>query len=150
MLHRELSGHPFSEIVLRVGEIRRGAILTALLLAFLGYGTLTGYDALALRHIGRPLPYRRTALASFVSCAFSHNLGFPMLGGTPVRFRLYSSWGLSAVEVASVAAFVSATYWLGFTLLVGCAFLAEPASIPSAIHLPFSSMRAAGVVFLSL
>lgn len=149
-LHRELSGHPFSETVSRIGGIPGGSILQAILMASLGYAALTGYDALALRHIGLPLPYRRTALASFVSYAFSHNLGLTMLGGAPVRFRLYSAWGLSAVEVASVIAFASATYWLGFALLVGLAFLLEPASLPSALHLPFSSARPAGVALLSL
>src|SRR5690606_1118282 len=40
------------------------------------YLCLTGFDALAVRYAGRPLPYRRVALASFVSLTIGHNIGF--------------------------------------------------------------------------
>jgi hypothetical protein len=43
------------------------------------YLLLTLYDVLALRHIGRTLPYRGVALASFTGYAFSHTLGFGSL-----------------------------------------------------------------------
>jgi uncharacterized membrane protein YbhN (UPF0104 family) len=34
---------------------------------------MTGYDVLALWYVGRPLAYRKTAFASFMSYAFSNN-----------------------------------------------------------------------------
>jgi uncharacterized membrane protein YbhN (UPF0104 family) len=52
---------------------------------------LTGYDALALRYLGRPLSYRRTALASFLAYAFAHNLGLSVLGSAAPRYRRYAS-----------------------------------------------------------
>jgi glycosyltransferase 2 family protein len=41
----------------------------------LSYLALTGYDGLALRHLGIKIPYRLAALASFTSYAFSFTLG---------------------------------------------------------------------------
>ena len=72
----------------------------------------------------------RIALASFTSFATSYNFG-ALLGGTPVRVRLYSSWGLSAVEVTNVIAFNSLTFFLGLFTVGGVVFLAEPLQIPA-------------------
>ena len=62
-----------------------------------------------LRHAGRRLPYGRTALTSFASYVASHNLGLSGLGGTAVRYRLYTAFGLSAGEIAEVVAFCGLT-----------------------------------------
>jgi uncharacterized membrane protein YbhN (UPF0104 family) len=46
-----------------------------------------------------------------------------------VRFRFYSGWGLSPVEIAAVLAFNSITFWLG---LIACAgVLADLAALVS-------------------
>ena len=55
----------------------------------LSYLALTGYDALALRHLRIKVPYRLTALASFASYAFSFTLGFPLVTGAAVRYWIY-------------------------------------------------------------
>ena len=47
----------------------------------LSYLALTGYDGLALRHLGIKVPYWLTALASFASYAVSFTLGFPLVTG---------------------------------------------------------------------
>ena len=73
-----------------------------------------------------------------------------MLAGGSVRYRLYSSWGLSAMEITKVVAFCTLSLWLGFLTLGGLMFLAEPMAIPKALHLPFSSVSLLGVFFLGL
>src|SRR4051794_41509827 len=49
-------------------------ILLAIGLAATSYLALTGYDALALRHLGARVPYPLTALASFTIYAISFTL----------------------------------------------------------------------------
>src|SRR4029077_5448742 len=93
----------------------------------LAYTALTGYDALALRYIRHPLPYRRVGLASFVSYAFSNTIGFAFVVGTSLRYRLYSSWGIAAPDIASIVAFCWATLWTGLLTVTGTALLVEPA-----------------------
>ncbi len=51
------------------------------MLTVLSYGILTGFDVVALRLVGRPVPYASVALAAFTSYIFSHNLGFAALTG---------------------------------------------------------------------
>jgi lysylphosphatidylglycerol synthetase-like protein (DUF2156 family) len=94
------------------------------------------------------LAYRRIAFASFIGYAFSNSVGHSLVTGGSLRYRLYSGWGLSALEVASVVAFCDLTLWLGFFALAGAAFLVEPLAVPAGLHLPLATARPIGVVFL--
>jgi hypothetical protein len=98
-----------------------------LMLAFaftgLSYLALTGYDGLALRHLGVKVPYWLTALASFASCAVSFTLGFPLVTGGAVRYWLYSPTGMTAGKVAGLTIVAGVTFWLGMGLIVGVGFL---------------------------
>ena len=65
-----------------------------------GYLTLTFYDLFALRTIGRTdVPYRVAALGGFTSYAVGHNIGASVFSGGAVRYRIYSRWGLSVIDV---------------------------------------------------
>ncbi len=98
-------------------------IIAAGALTILSYVVLTGYDVLALRYLGRRLAYGRTALASFIGYVFNMNLGLSVLGSTAVRYRLYSTWGLGAVEIGKIVAFCALTTGLGLCGASGAVFL---------------------------
>jgi hypothetical protein len=94
-------------------------------LAAVSYLALTGYDGLALRHLGVKIPYRLTALASFTSYAISFTLGFPLVTGGAVRFWLYGPAGLSAGKVASLTVVAGVTFWLGMGLVLAVGFISD-------------------------
>jgi hypothetical protein len=50
----------------------------------------------------------RTMLAGFLGYAFSQTLGFSLVTGGSLRYRLYSAWGLSAAEIAELIAVAGA------------------------------------------
>ena len=104
-------------------------ILLALGLACTSYLALTGYDALALRHLGSQVPYPLTALASFTSYAISFTLGFPLVTGGAVRFWIYGPAGLSAGKIASLTVVAGITFWLGMGLVLGVGFLFDAEAI---------------------
>lgn len=85
------------------------------------YVALTFYDVLALRVIGRPLPWRTAALASFTSYTISHNLGLSLITGGSARYRIYTAAGLSGGDVARVVAIASGTFWMGVLAITGLA-----------------------------
>ncbi len=149
-LHHELRHHQYQQVVNQIGAIPTTHILLALVLTVLDYAVLTGYDTLAFRYIGQPLELGKIRLASFIGYAFSHNLGFSLVSGGSVRYRLYSSWGLSAIQITKLVVFCGVMFWLGFLALGGSAFLLEPPTIPGGLHLPFNSVRVAGLLFLTL
>src|SRR5512135_2016479 len=150
VLQSALHRYHYRDIMREMHSLPRGRILLALLFTAGSYLALTGYDSLGLRYIRRPLKYSRIAFASFVAYAFSHNLGFPLLTGAPIRFRLYSAWGLSAVEVTNVIAFNSLTFFLGLFTVGGVVFLLDPPQIPTLLHLPFGTARPLGAAFLAV
>ena len=150
VLDRELAEYHYQDIINHVGEISGYNIALALALTAVSYLVMTGLDALSLRYVRHQIDYGRIVLVSFISYAFNNNMGFAGIAGSSVRYRLYSAWGLSAVEVAKVIAFCILTSWLGFFSLGGVVFLFEPMSVPGALHLPIASVRPLGMVFLLL
>ena len=150
ILHHELKAYSVHDILQHLVGLPSYRLFPALALTFTSYLIMTGYDTLALRYIQHPLPYSKTALASFIGYAFSNNIGLSMIAGASVRYRLYSVWGLSAVEITKVVIFCSLTFWLGFFALGGLTFLLEPMAIPEALHLPFNSARPLGMFLLAL
>jgi glycosyltransferase 2 family protein len=114
----------------------------------LSYLALTGYDALALRHLRIKVPYRLAALASFASYAFSFTLGFPLVTGGAVRYWIYGPAGLSAGKVASLTIVAGITFWLGMGLVVGSGFLSasDPVAGIDHLHPVANRLIGAGVV----
>ena len=84
------------------------------------YFTLTFYDLFALRTIGRrDLSYAAAALAGFASYAIGHNVGASVFTGGAVRYRIYSTYGLSGVDVAKICFVAGLTFWLGNAAVLG-------------------------------
>lgn len=130
-LFRLLRGIEVEKVLVAVQATSIQTILIAGVFVAAGYVTLTFYDFFSLRTIGRSeVPYRIAALASFTSYSIGHNLGATVFTGGVVRFRIYSAWGLSIVEVAKIAFVTGLTFWLGnaFLLGVGVAYAPEAAS----------------------
>ena len=135
LLRWELSGLSWGEIRADVGNLRWTTLAAGLALTALNYLVLSGYDALALRYVGVQLARSRVLLASTVGYALSQGLGFPLLTGAPVRYRLYSSWGLSTTDIGRVVAFYTVSFWIGFAAVGGLAFLAAPALVPEGVEM---------------
>lgn len=100
----------------------------------LSYLALTGYDGLALRHLGVKVPYWLTALASFASYAVSFSLGFPLVTGGAIRYWLYSPAGLTAGKIASLTVVAGVTFWLGMGFIVGVGFISASDAVAEIDH----------------
>lgn len=93
------------------------------------FGTLTFYDFFALRTIGKThVPYRIAALSSFTSYTIGHNIGATVFTGGAIRFRIYSDYGLSAIDVAKICFISGLTFWLGNTFVLGIGMMWHPAA----------------------
>ncbi|MFZ0240851.1 MAG: bifunctional lysylphosphatidylglycerol flippase/synthetase MprF [Desulfobacterales bacterium] len=150
LLHHELKTYHLKDILHAFESIPGPYRWAAAGLTLLSYAVMTGYDVLAMRYIRHPLPYSKIGLASFIGYAFSNNIGMSMIAGASIRYRLYSSWGLSTLQITQVVAFCTLTLWLGFFTLGGVVFLIEPLRIPDSVHLPMASLRAIGIVMLAI
>ena len=115
-----------------------------------GYLTLTFYDLFALRTIGRSeVPYRVAALGSFTSYAVGHNVGASVFSGGAVRYRIYSAWGLSVIEVTKICFVAGLTFWLGNAAVLGLGVLYAPQAARAIDQMPLWLNRVFALVILA-
>jgi glycosyltransferase 2 family protein len=116
-----------------------------------GYLTLTFYDLFALRTIGRSeVPYRVAALAGFTSYAVGHNVGASVFSGGAVRYRIYSAWGLSVIEVTKICFVAGLTFWLGNATVLGLGVLDTPQAATAIDQLPLWLNRVLALLILAM
>ena len=125
----------------------------ALSIAFVAgaYFTITFYDFFSLRTIGaRQVPYRIAALAAFTSFSIGHNLGATVFTGGAIRFRIYSAWGLSLIDIAKIAFITGLTFWLGNAFVLGLGMAIAPEAASALDQFPPWVNRAIGLAGLGV
>lgn len=100
----------------------------ALALTALNYLILTGYDWIAVRHLKKSLSISKIMTGAIVGYSYGNVLGW-LLGGNAVRYRLYSTWGFSLLEIVAFVTILATTFWLGLFLLAGVAFVWLPVKL---------------------
>lgn len=127
LLYHKLKSYSLAQIRESISQISNGRILFSMLLMVVNY--TVGYDWLALKAIHKDLPLPRVGLVSFVGQAVSYNFG-ALLGGTSVRYRFYSAWGFSLVEIVRLVLMLAVTFWVGALGLCGLIFIVSPLPFP--------------------
>jgi len=150
VLFRELRTFNFQDVWVHLSNLPAHRIVAALVFMACNYLALTFYDTLALKYVGNALPYHRTAMTSFIGYAFSHNIGFTFLTSGSVRYRFYSGWGVSVLDVAKIIAFCGITFWLGFCALGSAAFGFGHLSLPDSFTLSPAIIHWLGVLLAVL
>lgn len=127
-------------------SIDAGSLGVALLLTVLSYAVLGIVEWVGLATAGKRLGVSRALFVSFISSSFAHNIGFGVLTGAAIRYRMYKADGLSALDTASVTLFVSVTFGLGSLALLAISALLAPEWLALAFHIQPMSARIAGVI----
>jgi uncharacterized membrane protein YbhN (UPF0104 family) len=149
VLYRMLHDIELAEVADALRATKWHQIVLAGLFVAAGYFTLTFYDLFALRTIGRDdVPYRVAALAGFTSYSVGHNVGASVFTGGAVRYRIYSAWGLSAIDVAKICFVAGLTFWLGNATVLGLGIAYVPQAASAIDQLPAWINRALALVIL--
>ena len=82
------------------------------------------------------MPYRIAALSSFTSYSIGHNIGATVFTGGAIRFRIYSDYGLNAIDVAKICFLSGLTFWLGNLFVLGIGMAYHPAAASAMDLLP--------------
>jgi uncharacterized membrane protein YbhN (UPF0104 family) len=136
-LVRTLKGVDTGVILTALTEIPPGHIALAALCVVCAFCTLTFYDFFALRTIGKKLvPYRIAAMSSFTSYSIGHNIGATVFTGGAIRFRIYSDYGLNAIDVAKICFLSGLTFWLGNLVVLGIGMAYHPSAASAMDLLP--------------
>jgi glycosyltransferase 2 family protein len=149
VLYHILRGIDVDEVIEAIKETEARQIALAALFVAAGYFTLTFYDLFALRAIGRSnVPYRVNAFGAFTSYSIGHNVGASVFTGGAVRYRIYSAYGLNAIDVAKVCFIAGLTFWLGNAAVLGLGISLHPEAATSIDQLPPWLNRVVAVVII--
>jgi glycosyltransferase 2 family protein len=158
-LVRTLKGVDIGVILVALREKNPGDIALAALCVVGAFCTLTFYDFFALRTIGKAhVPYRIAALSSFTSYTIGHNIGATVFTGGAIRFRIYSDYGLNAIDVAKICFISGLTFWLGNLFVLGLGMTLHPWAasamdlLPAAINrlIAFGCLTGIAIYFIWL
>ena len=150
VLYRKLHNINVGKVLTAMATVEYRDVAISALFVAAGYFTLTFYDLFALRTIGRKdVPYRIAALAGFTSYSVGHNVGASVFTGGAVRYRIYSAWGLDAIEVAKICFIAGLTFWLGNVTVLGFGFAYHPQAASDIDQLPLWLNRVLGIAALA-
>ena len=145
-LVRTLKGVDTAVLLVALTEITPHRIALAALCVVGAFCTLTFYDFFALRTIGRNhVPYRIAAMSSFTSYTIGHNIGATVFTGGAIRFRIYSDYGLTAIDVAKICFLSGLTFWLGNLFVLGIGMTWHPWAASYMDLLPDEMNRLIGI-----
>jgi uncharacterized membrane protein YbhN (UPF0104 family) len=151
VLYRILRDIDTDDVLDALSDIQTSNIIVAAVFVAGGYFTLTFYDLFALRTIGRKdVPYRVAALAAFTSYSVGHNLGASVFTGGAVRYRIYSAYGLSGIDVAKLCFITGLTFWLGNATVLGLGLVYVPSAASAVDQLPPLFNRVAAIALLTI
>ena len=148
LLYQKLRIYSLEEIRLSLLEIPPSSLLLSLLMVFIIYATvMIGYDWLALKAIRKMVNFRRLVMVSFVGGVVGYNFGALLAGGA-VRYRLYSAWGFTPMDIFRLVLMLALTFWVGALGLGGIIFLIAPPVLPPELGLGAEYVRPLGAVLV--
>ncbi len=151
LLYHELRGISVADLEESFAAISMRGWALACASTFAAYAALAGYDHIALMHLRRKISPVFVTLTSFTAYALAHNIGASVFSGAVVRYRAYSSRGLTTAEIGVLVAFCSFTFALGTLFLTGLVLLVEPGILERFVDmLPLEASATTGVALLTL
>ncbi|MBC2885406.1 bifunctional lysylphosphatidylglycerol flippase/synthetase MprF [Ochrobactrum sp. CM-21-5] len=97
----------------------------------LSYAAVALYDVVAVDTIApNRIPRRVAAVAGAAGYAISNALGFSLLTGGALRYRIYAAEGISLADIGKIVGTSWFAIWFALVIMVGAALLIDPQDVP--------------------
>jgi glycosyltransferase 2 family protein len=149
-IHHELRQYNYQEIFNSLITLPPNSLFLSIGFTILSYMGIGCYDTVSFYYLRHPISYKKSIFTGFISEAATNTVGMAFLTGSAIRYRYYSNWGVTALEIAQIIAFENVSFWLGLFAVSGVVFLTHPITVPTQIQLPFLSVQPLGIIFLML
>lgn len=147
-IRRELGDYSISAVIDSVRNIPVQSLIFSLIAMVISFAGISCYDYLALKYIEKDIPLRKTAFASFCAYSISNTLGLSVLTGNAVRYRLYSSWGLGALDVAVIAFVTTAFLFMSGLFVTAVGLILDNDLFDRVFGIPAALAIVIGIVIL--
>ena len=106
-------------------------ISLAVFFTMLSYAAVALYDVVAVETIApAQIPKRLAAIAGAAGYAISNALGFSLLTGGALRYRIYAAEGISLADIGKIVGTSWFAIWFALIIMVGAALLIDPQDVP--------------------
>ncbi|QND53319.1 bifunctional lysylphosphatidylglycerol flippase/synthetase MprF [Phyllobacterium sp. 628] len=128
--------HLSSEISIRevkhsIHAIPGSTLLWALFFTFVSFAAVALYDVVAVETIApKRVPYYISAMAGGAGYAISNALGFSLLTGGALRYRVYAAEGINVADIGRIIGTSWLAIWFAFTIMIAVALVIDPSRIP--------------------
>ncbi len=151
VIHRITENVRVADIHAAASAIPAPRIALAIAFTAMSFAALAILDVLAVRSVAPgAVTDGRAAIAGALGYAISNMLGFGVITGGALRYRIYSAEGLDAADVLRVTTTSYLAFWFGITTLLGLALIIDPDDLGMAARLGVQSEVALGIVLLGL
>jgi len=128
----EISGQlHLDDISAAIAATPGSAWRVALLFTAVSFAAMALYDVIAVRGVapGR-VSLQLAAFAGLVGYGISNAIGFHVLVGGTVRYRIYQAAGLDAADVGRIVGMTALTFSAGLLTIISLGILGDPAGLP--------------------
>lgn len=150
LLLRHLIHHiSMEDIYQAIASMPMGKLAAALALTALSFAAVAIYDVVAVETVSPgKIPIRIAALTGAAGFAISNALGFALLTGGSLRYRIYASQGIPLADIGRIVGTSWLAIWLAFAVLVALALIVNPTGLPFASELYPAVEIIAGLVLI--
>ncbi|MGE7137585.1 lysylphosphatidylglycerol synthase transmembrane domain-containing protein [Luteibacter sp. NPDC031894] len=127
LLHRYIARMAWQDVREALDRIPRWHVIGSIAATMLSWTCLTAYDVFAVETVvpGK-VPMRMKIFSGFTTHAICNALGFHAITGTALRYRVLSTQGVGAADVARVVGLVGFAVAMGFASVTCLALMVEP------------------------
>jgi len=148
ILWHRLQSVRFADVVQQIRDVGAARLAIALACCATCYALVGVYERLAYRVVtGRSEfwpPFRTGVIANPIGRA----IGAALFSGGALRYRLYSKFGIDAVQVGAIVLLAVMPFALSALLLIDISLLTQPEKASKALHLSTGAINVIGAIGL--
>ncbi|WP_339113071.1 phosphatidylglycerol lysyltransferase domain-containing protein [Thioclava sp. GXIMD2076] len=128
ILRDRVTGLDYAAILASLGQVSAWQWLGAALATLASFAALANYDALIHKIMDTGQNEGQSKRAGWVSIAISQTVGFGLISGALVRWRMLP--GFSMIEASKLTAMVAATFLAGWAVVTAMVVIVTPVQLP--------------------
>ena len=127
LLHRYIARMAWHDVRAAIDRIPPWHVVGSIIATLVSWSCLAAYDVFAVETVvpGK-VPMKTKIFSGYTTHAICNALGFHAITGTALRYRVLSTQGVRATDVARIVGLVGFSVSMGFAAVICIALLIEP------------------------